>query len=59
MDKIASEFGNKSDGNSSLPPRASTQTLLDLASREQVALVVFGHAGEQWRSLKKAPEYDG
>ena len=31
--------------------------LLDLAAREQVALVVFGHDGGQWRSLKQAPEY--
>ena len=47
MDKIASEFGNESDGTSSLPPRASTQTLLDLAARELVALVVFGDDGEE------------
>lgn len=39
--------------------RASTQKLLDIVEREQVALVVFGHDGEQWRTLKKAPEYYG
>lgn len=37
--------------------RASTQKLLDLVERENVALVVFGHDGEQWGSLKKAPGY--
>jgi N-acyl homoserine lactone hydrolase len=37
--------------------RVSTQKLLDLVEREQVALVVFGHDGEQWQTLKKAPAY--
>ena len=37
--------------------QASTQKLLDLVGREHVALVVFGHDGEQWQTLKKAPEY--
>lgn len=37
--------------------RASTSKLLDLVARERVTLVVFGHDGAQWRTLKKAPEY--
>lgn len=37
--------------------RASTRKLLELAEREQVALVVFGHDAQQWSTLKKAPEY--
>jgi len=37
--------------------RASTHKLLDLFEREHVALVVFGHDGQQWQTLKKAPEY--
>jgi N-acyl homoserine lactone hydrolase len=37
--------------------RASTRKLLDLVEREQVALVIFGHDGEQWQTLKKAPAY--
>jgi N-acyl homoserine lactone hydrolase len=37
--------------------RASTQKLLDVVEREQVALTVFGHDGEQWKTLKKAPEF--
>jgi N-acyl homoserine lactone hydrolase len=37
--------------------RASTRKLLDLVERENVKLVVFGHDGQQWRTLRKAPEY--
>jgi N-acyl homoserine lactone hydrolase len=37
--------------------RASVQKLVDLVDREHVALVIFGHDGAQWRTLKKAPEY--
>jgi N-acyl homoserine lactone hydrolase len=37
--------------------RASTRKLLDLVAHERVALVVFGHDAEQWRSLKTAPAY--
>jgi N-acyl homoserine lactone hydrolase len=36
---------------------ASTRKLLDLVEREQVRLVVFGHDGLQWQTLKKAPAY--
>lgn len=36
---------------------ASTQKLLDLARREEVAVVVFGHDGQQWKSLKRAPDF--
>ncbi|HLI87054.1 MAG TPA: N-acyl homoserine lactonase family protein [Ktedonobacteraceae bacterium] len=36
---------------------ASTQKLLDLARREHVSLIIFGHDGQQWSSLKKLPEY--
>jgi N-acyl homoserine lactone hydrolase len=37
--------------------RASTRKLLDLVEREQVALVIFGHDGQQWQTLKRAPDY--
>jgi N-acyl homoserine lactone hydrolase len=37
--------------------RASTKKLLDLVEREQIKLVVFGHDGQQWKSLKKSPEF--
>jgi N-acyl homoserine lactone hydrolase len=36
---------------------ASTRKLLELVEREQIQLVVFGHDGQQWKGLKKAPEY--
>ena len=36
---------------------ASTRKLLNLAEREQVSLVIFGHDGEQWSTLKKLPDY--
>jgi N-acyl homoserine lactone hydrolase len=39
--------------------RASTRKLMALAAREGVKLIVFGHDGQQWARLKKAPEgYD-
>jgi N-acyl homoserine lactone hydrolase len=37
--------------------RASTRKLMDIAEREQAQLVVFGHDGEQWQSLRRAPEF--
>jgi N-acyl homoserine lactone hydrolase len=37
--------------------RASTRKLLELVEREHVALVIFGHDGQQWQTLKKAPAY--
>jgi N-acyl homoserine lactone hydrolase len=37
--------------------RASTRKLLEVVEREQVPLVVFGHDGQQWQTLRKAPEY--
>ncbi len=36
---------------------ASTQKLMDLAAKENVAMVVFGHDGGQWATLKKLPEF--
>jgi N-acyl homoserine lactone hydrolase len=37
--------------------RASTRKLVELARREGVALIVHGHDAEQWKTLRKAPEY--
>lgn len=37
--------------------RASTIKLLDLVEREPIGLVIFGHEGEQWKTLKLAPEF--
>ena len=36
---------------------ASTIKLLDLVEREHIGLVIFGHDNEQWKTLKKAPEF--
>jgi N-acyl homoserine lactone hydrolase len=37
--------------------RVSARKLIDLAKRERAALVVFGHDGAQWKTLKRAPEF--
>jgi N-acyl homoserine lactone hydrolase len=37
--------------------RASTRKLLELVQREQVHLIIFGHDGEQWQTLKKVPDF--
>jgi N-acyl homoserine lactone hydrolase len=37
--------------------RASVEKLRDIAEREGVQLIVFGHSGEQWQTLRHSPEY--
>lgn len=37
--------------------RASTRKLVELAGREGVTLLVFGHDAQQWSTLKQAPKY--
>jgi N-acyl homoserine lactone hydrolase len=37
--------------------RASTRKLVDLAAREKVALIVYGHDADEWKKVKKAPEF--
>lgn len=37
--------------------RASTIKLLEIVDREHIGLVIFGHDEEQWKTLKKAPEF--
>jgi N-acyl homoserine lactone hydrolase len=36
---------------------ASIRKLVELTKREGVTLVIFGHDAQQWRTLKKAPEF--
>ncbi len=36
---------------------ASTRKMLDIVEREKVKTVIFGHDGEQWAGLRKAPEF--
>ncbi len=51
-DRRISPMDSDADGT-----RVSTQKLLDIAQREHVALVIFGHDGQQWQTLKKLPEF--
>ncbi len=51
-DRKAGPFDDDEEG-----VRASTRKLLALVEREQVALVIFGHDGNQWKTLRKLPEY--
>ncbi len=37
--------------------RTSTRKLLEIARREQVTLVIFGHDAQQWPTLRHAPDY--
>jgi N-acyl homoserine lactone hydrolase len=52
--RTAHEDGSNPDGEKS---QASTTKLLDLVEQEQIGLVIFGHDVEQWKTLKKAPEF--
>lgn len=36
---------------------ASTKKIMDIAEQEKAAMIIFGHDGEQWASLKKLPAY--
>ncbi len=58
---FAAGFTRDKQGDGSDPDaaaiRASTHKLLDLADRERVGLVIFGHEHDQWEGLKKLPEY--
>jgi N-acyl homoserine lactone hydrolase len=46
------QFDHEEDG-----VRASTRKLVELAEREGVTLIVFGHDAEQWRDLRTLPEF--
>ncbi len=39
--------------------RRSTRKLLERADHERAALVIFGHDGAQWQTLKKVPDWYG
>jgi N-acyl homoserine lactone hydrolase len=39
--------------------RNSTQKLIKRAEQENVNLVVFGHDGDQWKTLRKSPDFYG
>jgi N-acyl homoserine lactone hydrolase len=35
----------------------ATRKPVDITSREKVALIVYGHDRNEWKKLKKAPEF--
>jgi N-acyl homoserine lactone hydrolase len=37
--------------------RASTRKVAQIATREGVALVIYGHDSDQWPTLRHAPKY--
>lgn len=37
--------------------RTSTRKLLQIAESEGVSIVIFGHDGEQWQTLKRSPDF--
>lgn len=45
------------DMDDELRIRASTKKIFDVANRENVALVIYGHDSEQWSTLRHAPVY--
>jgi N-acyl homoserine lactone hydrolase len=65
IDAMAHALGDHTPENRPIGPydleesgtRASTRKLVDLAARERVALIVYGHDPDEWKTLKKAPEF--
>ena len=65
IDAISRALGNHTPENRPMTQfdmdepgtRASTRKLVDLAARENVALIVYGHDPDEWKKLKKAPDF--
>jgi N-acyl homoserine lactone hydrolase len=65
IDAMARALGEHTPENRPIAPydldesgtRASTRKLVDLAAREEVALIVYGHDPDEWKTLKKAPAF--
>jgi N-acyl homoserine lactone hydrolase len=65
IDAMARALGDHTPENRPIGPydldesgtRASTRKLVDLAAREKVALIVYGHDPDEWKKLKKAPQF--
>jgi N-acyl homoserine lactone hydrolase len=51
------DVGNDDSTPDAKAIRASTIKLLDLVDRERIGTVIFGHDVEQWKTLRKTPEY--
>ena len=48
------DYGSNPDANAI---RVSTIKLLELVEQKHIGLVIFGHDNEQWKQLKKMPEF--
>lgn len=65
IDAITRALGDETPETRSAAPydmdpagvRASTRKLVDLAAREGVKLIVYGHDAQEWAKLKKAPDF--
>ena len=65
IDAMARALGDHTPENRPMGPfdldepetRASTRKLVDLAAREKVVLIVYGHDPDEWKKLRKAPEF--
>src|SRR5690348_9400920 len=65
IDAISHALGDETPETRSAAPydmdpaglRASTRKLMDLAAREGVKLIVYGHDAQEWAKLKKAPDF--
>lgn len=64
IDAIPMEAMSDSESRMILPndedeaeTRASTRKLAEIARREGVTLIVYGHDAEQWPTLRQAPEF--
>lgn len=65
IDAISRTLGDHTPENRPMGPfdldeagtRASTRKLVDLAAKERVALIVYGHDPDEWKKLRKAPAF--
>jgi N-acyl homoserine lactone hydrolase len=65
IDAMARALGDHTPENRPIGPydldeagtRASTRKLVDLAAREKVALIIYGHDPDEWKKIKKAPQF--
>jgi len=65
IDAMARALGDHTPENRPMGPydldeagtRASTRKLVDLAEREGVRLTIYGHDPDEWKKVKKAPEF--
>ena len=56
-EEFSADAPEVSDDPDAEATHASIEKLLDLVTREQVGMVIFGHDQAQWKELSKAPAY--